>query len=88
MPYLQLQTVKGLLSPEQKRTLMDRFTELLVEIEGGGNPEFKKMVWIRIEETEAENWSIGELRPTADQVARMVQLREANRPPQTAMRQS
>lgn len=82
MPYLQLQTVKGLLSAEQKRYLMDKFSELLVEVEGGSNPEFRKMVWIRIDETEAEHWSLGELRPTADYIARMVQLREANRKPQ------
>jgi 4-oxalocrotonate tautomerase len=82
MPYLQLQTVKGLLSPEQKRYLMDKFSDLLVEVEGGGNPEFRKMVWIRIDETDAENWSLGELRPTTDYIARMVELREANRKPQ------
>ena len=71
MPYLHLHTVKGLLSPEQKRTLMDRFTELLIEIEGGGNPNFRKHVWIRIEEDEPEQWQIGELRPTADLIQRM-----------------
>jgi 4-oxalocrotonate tautomerase len=82
MPYLHLQTVKGLLSPQQKRTLMDRFADLLVEIEGGGNPKFRKMVWIRIEEEEPEHWSLGEFRPDADTIARMAQSREANRKPQ------
>lgn len=76
MPYLKLQTVKGLLSPEQKRTLMDGFTELLVKIEGGGNPDFRKHVWIRIEEGEPEDWQIGELRPTAERVARMTAMRD------------
>ena len=71
MPYLHLHTVKGLLSPEQKRTLMDRFIELLIEIEGGGNPDFRKHVWIRIEEDEPEQWQIGELRPTADLIHHM-----------------
>ena len=79
MPYLQLQTVKGLLSPEQKVYLMDRFTALLVEVEGGGNPEFGKKVWIRIDEDEAENWQIGELRPTAGFIERMVSARDAGR---------
>ena len=49
MPFLQQQTSKGLLSPEQKRYLIDRPTDLLVEIGGSGIPEFKKMVWIKIE---------------------------------------
>lgn len=79
MPSLQLQTVKGLLSPEQKRYLIEKFSELLVEVEGGGNSEFRKMVWVKIEEQEPENWALGELRPTAEFIARMVAAREANR---------
>ena len=79
MPYLHLHTVKGLLSPEQKRTLMDRFTDLLVEIEGGGNPAFRKHVWIRIEEDEPEHWQLGDVRPTTDLIGHMVSLRERDR---------
>jgi 4-oxalocrotonate tautomerase len=79
MPYLQLQTVKGVLSPEQKTYLMDRFTALLVEVEGGGNPEFAKKVWIRIDESEAGNWQLGELRPTAGLIERMANARDAGR---------
>lgn len=79
MPYLHFQTVKGLLSPEQKRALMDGFTDLLVNIEGGGDPGFRKHVWIRIEEGEPEQWQIGELRPTAELIDRMARLREAQR---------
>lgn len=79
MPYLQLQTVKGLLSPEQKTYLMDRFTALLVEVEGGGKPEFANKVWIRIDESEAENWQLGELRPTAGFIERMAAARDAGR---------
>lgn len=44
MPFLNLRTVKGLLNDEQKKYLMDKFTELLIETEGGGNPEFRKGV--------------------------------------------
>ncbi|MGH8810207.1 MAG: tautomerase family protein [Noviherbaspirillum sp.] len=79
MPYLQLQTIKGLLSPEQKIYLMGKFTELPVEVGGGWNPEFKKKVWIKIEEREPEHWQLGDLRPTADLIDRMVALREAHR---------
>lgn len=79
MPFLNLRTIKGLLSDEQKQYLMDKFTELLIETEGGGNPEFRKMVWIQIEEEEPRHWQIGELRPTDEYIARYVKLREANR---------
>jgi 4-oxalocrotonate tautomerase len=79
MPFLNLRTVKGLLNDEQKKYLMEKFTELLVETEGGGNPEFKKMVWIQIEEEEPKHWQIGELRPTQEFIAGFVQQREARR---------
>ena len=79
MPFLELHTVKGLLSPEQKRYLMEKFSDLLVEVEGGGDPEFRKMVWINIDEREASGWRIGELWPTEEAVARHVEARDAMR---------
>ncbi len=79
MPFLNLRTVKGLLTDEQKKYLMEKFTELLVETEGGGNPEFRKMVWIQIEEEEPKHWQIGELRPTSEFIAGFVQKREVRR---------
>jgi 4-oxalocrotonate tautomerase len=79
MPFLNLRTVEGLLTDEQKRYLMDKFTDLLVETEGGGNPEFRKMVWIQIEEEKPRHWQIGELRPTPESIAGFVRQREATR---------
>jgi 4-oxalocrotonate tautomerase len=38
-------------------------TDLIVEIEGRGNPEFRQSVWIRIDEHEPEQWSLGEYNP-------------------------
>lgn len=58
---------------------MDKFTELLIETEGGGNPEFRKMVWIQIEEEDPKNWQIGELRPTSEFISGFVQQRELQR---------
>ncbi len=37
MPFVHVQTVKGLLSDAQKRELQDRITDLMVEIEGRGD---------------------------------------------------
>lgn len=79
MPFLNLRTIKGLLNDEQKKYLMEKFTELLVETEGGGNPEFRKMVWIQIEEEEPKHWQIGELRPTPEFIAGFVKQRDAKR---------
>jgi len=79
MPFLNLRTIKGLLNDEQKKYLMEKFTELLVETEGGGNPEFRKMIWIQIEEEEPKHWQIGELRSTPEFIAGFVKQRDTKR---------
>jgi 4-oxalocrotonate tautomerase len=79
MPYLNMRTARGLLNDEQRKTLMDRFTDAIVEIEGGGDPEFRKMVWIQIEEDDPGQWQLGELRLTPEIVAGLVRRRDARR---------
>jgi 4-oxalocrotonate tautomerase len=77
MPFLNLRTVKGMLTDEQKQYLMEKFTDLLVETEGGGNVQFRKMVWIQIEEDMPQNWQLGELRPTPQMMAAYMQERDS-----------
>jgi 4-oxalocrotonate tautomerase len=52
MPFVNIQTVKGLLDEAQKQELLERITDLMVEIEGRGDSEFRKMVWVAIDERE------------------------------------
>ncbi len=59
MPFVNVRTVKGLLSEAQKSELSSRLTDLMVEIEGRGNPSFREMVWILIEEHDAGSWCLG-----------------------------
>lgn len=56
MPFVNISTAKGLLNDEQKRTLHSRITDLLVEVEGRGNPDFSKYVVVLIEEHDPGNW--------------------------------
>ena len=56
MPYVSISTAKGILDVEQKRTLLQRITDLMVEIEGQGNPEFRKLVWVKIEEEDLRRY--------------------------------
>ncbi|MGE0421137.1 MAG: 4-oxalocrotonate tautomerase family protein [Reyranellaceae bacterium] len=69
MPMVTVHTVKGIMDNQQKRTLLDRITDVMVEVEGQGNADFRKSVWVRIEEQEPAHWSLGGLVPTAQQVA-------------------
>lgn len=59
------------MSSEQKNELLRRMTDLIVEIEGKGDPEFRRSVWIRIDEHEhePEQWSLGGMQPTSQMIA-------------------
>ncbi|MBR0974377.1 MULTISPECIES: tautomerase family protein [Bradyrhizobium] len=69
MPYITISTVRGILDAAQKKTLLERVTDLLVEVEGQGNPEFRRNVWVRIEEQEPSHWSLGGMQPTSEIIA-------------------
>ena len=59
MPFVNVRTFKGALSNKEKKELQNKITDLLVEYEGKGNPEFRKFVWVMLEEEEPKNWMIG-----------------------------
>lgn len=59
MPFVTVRTLKGALDDAQKRTLQQRLTDLMVEVEGRGSEGFRQFVWVLIEEEEPSNWSIG-----------------------------
>ncbi|MET3996935.1 4-oxalocrotonate tautomerase [Bradyrhizobium sp. S3.9.2] len=71
MPYVTISTVRGILDARQKKTLLERVTDLLVEVEGQGNPDFRRNVWVRIEEQEPAHWSLGGMQPTPEIIAGM-----------------
>ncbi|MDJ0743927.1 MAG: 4-oxalocrotonate tautomerase family protein [Xenococcaceae cyanobacterium MO_167.B27] len=71
MPFVNIRTVKGLLNEEQKLELHQRITELMVEIEGGGDPDFKQYIMILIEEQDAEDWSVSGVSLTAEAVRKI-----------------
>jgi 4-oxalocrotonate tautomerase len=71
MPYVSISTAKGILDVEQKQTLLQRITDLMVEIEGQGNPEFRKLVWVKIEEQDPSHWSLGGLTASPERIAQM-----------------
>lgn len=69
MPFVNVRTAKGLLSAEDKRELHKRITEVLVEIEGRGNPDFRSYVSVLIEECDASAWSVHGEVLTAEAIA-------------------
>jgi 4-oxalocrotonate tautomerase len=59
MPFINIRTAKGLLDEAKKQQLAEKITDLMVEIEGNGNPAFKPFVWIMIEEQGPGDWCLG-----------------------------
>lgn len=66
MPYVKVEIAKGIANIEQKRAVIRRMTEVLVE-ELGRNPEYTFVV---IDEVDTDNWGRGGLSLT-EQWARM-----------------
>ena len=52
MPYVKVEIAKGIATVDQKRAVIRRMTEVLVE-EPGRNPEY---VFVVIDEIEPDNW--------------------------------
>jgi len=71
MPFINIQTIEGLLDKDSKAELFKRITDLFVEIEGNGNPAFREHVWIRIDEYPPEQWQLGSLSPTKQMIELM-----------------
>lgn len=71
MPFVNVRTAKGLLDEEEKRELHRRITDVMVEIEGRGNPDFVAFVSVLIEECDASAWSVHGEPLTADAIARL-----------------
>jgi len=76
VPFVNVQTIKGIMNEEQKSELLKRITDLIVEIEGRGDPAFRASVWVRIDEHEPEQWSLGGLQPNAAMIAAKFPPRE------------
>ncbi|WP_456748801.1 tautomerase family protein [Bradyrhizobium sp. USDA 4354] len=52
-----------------KKTLLERVTDVLIEVEGQGNPDIRRNVWVRIEEQEPSHRSLGGMQPTSEIIA-------------------
>lgn len=65
MPFIQIKVVAGVFTAQQKREIVERVTEALVEIAGEG---MRQLTWCVIEEVPSGEWGIGGQSITADDV--------------------
>ena len=55
MPLITLRTLEGLLTPEQKKTMIERLTDAALSVEG---PAFRSVACVIIEEVPSGAWGI------------------------------
>jgi 4-oxalocrotonate tautomerase len=56
MPLINVKLIEGVFSPEQKREIIQRLTETMVEIEG---ENLRQVTWVVVDEVKSGEWGLG-----------------------------
>ena len=56
MPYVQVKLIEGVFNADQKREMITKLTDTMVEIEGEA---MRPVTWVTIEEVASGEWGIG-----------------------------
>lgn len=56
MPLINVKLIEGVFSEEQKREIVTRLTDTMVEIEG---ENMRQVPWVLVEELNSGDWGIG-----------------------------
>ncbi len=56
MPMVNIEVIKDVFTPAQKRELIQKVTDAMVSVEGEA---LRGVTWVRIQEFEQGNWAIG-----------------------------
>lgn len=56
MPLVTIKAPESVFTEEQKRAMIDRVTEAMVEVEG---EDFRDKTWVVYEEVPKQSWAIG-----------------------------
>lgn len=56
MPLVNIEVIKGVFTPHQKRELINKVTDAMVSVEGEA---LRGVTWVRIQEFEQGDWAIG-----------------------------
>jgi len=68
MPLIDIQLIKGVFTPEQKKRMIEKVTDAMVSVEGEA---LRPVTWVRVQETESGEWAIGGNLLTATDVKQM-----------------
>jgi 4-oxalocrotonate tautomerase len=56
VPLVNVKLIEGVFTPEQKREMIQRVTDAMVEIEG---ENLRPVTWVVVEEVNSGDWGIG-----------------------------
>lgn len=56
MPLVTIDVIKDVFTPKQKRELIAKVTEAMIEVEGEA---MRGVTWVRVQEFEQGDWAIG-----------------------------
>ena len=56
MPLINVKLIEDVFTPEQKREIVQRLTDTMVEIEG---ENMRSVTWVVLEEVRSGDWGIG-----------------------------
>ena len=65
MSLIQVKVIEGVFTTPQKREIVERLTDAMVEIQG---ESMRRLTWCVVEEVASGDWGIGGQTPTADDV--------------------
>ena len=56
MPFVNVKVIKGVFDADQKRAMIEKLTDTMVDIEGEA---MRPVTWVTVEEVESGDWGIG-----------------------------
>ena len=68
MPLVDIQLIKGVFTPEQKKHMIQKVTDAMIAVEGEA---MRPVTWVRVQEIESGEWAIGGNPLTASDVKKM-----------------
>ena len=69
MPLIDIQLIKGVFTPDQKKLMIQKVTDAMLAVEG---ETMRPVTWVRVQEIESGEWAIGGNPLTASDVKAMV----------------
>ncbi len=71
MPLVDIQLIKDVFTPAQKKVMIEKVTDAMVSIEGEA---MRPVTWVRIQEVQSGDWAIGGNMLTTEAVQAMAGL--------------